>query len=81
MPIPGLSDIHEFSGWLKTPYVGNGRRTFRVEPVQGGLIMVSYDVEIPQCICINPFDRKPGSHHSLSCPRHRAEPHAVGGKL
>lgn len=77
MPVPGLSDIHEFSGWLKTSYVGNGRRTLRVEPVQGGMIMVSYDVE---CTCATPFFAgKDAVYHAAGC--HRAEPHAVGGKL
>lgn len=40
MPIPGLTDIYEFSEWLKREYRGDKRKVLLIKPVQGGLIRV-----------------------------------------
>lgn len=40
MPIPGLTDIYEFSDWLKKNYVGGSRCGLSIAPIQGGLIEV-----------------------------------------
>lgn len=40
MPIPGLTDIYEFSDWLKKNYIGLKRGPLLIQPIQGGLITV-----------------------------------------
>lgn len=38
--IPGISDIYEFSDWLKKNYIGPNRNKFLVNPLDGGLIEI-----------------------------------------
>jgi hypothetical protein len=40
MEAPGLTDIYAFGEWLKKNYIGSGRRTLFIRPIQGGLIDV-----------------------------------------
>lgn len=48
MAIPGLTDIYQFSEWLKRSYVGTGRKPITITPIQGGLIQV----EVPTLITV-----------------------------
>lgn len=38
--IPGISDIYEFSDWLKKNYIGPDRNKFLMNPINGGLIEI-----------------------------------------